>query len=213
MDSAVNLLPPDLQKRAIRFQVVTRWCPVLLVCAIAVSVRGHQRWAECDQLSEHVRADAAEMQEATALLQNVQRTDTRVNVLKTQLDRLQQLQPSPDPMALMLAISRATELTQSRLILSSLHVANNTTVIEPLPMAAESNRPATSDSPESEELVTRLDLTGRALNDLAVARFVTGLRDNSLFDSVRLVSSLPTRSDSPLQREFIVECVRTEQLR
>lgn len=214
----LNLLPEDQQRRAIRFQVIVRWCPVLLGITLAVTLLTWHLWMRFDDLADQVRVDRPVAAEVGRALEQVRRADIRMESLEHQLHELQQLRPSPDPMALMAAVSRAAELADDRLVLSSLSVTNatQTRIAADAAPAARAAGGATAgqadDVPESDELLTRLELNGSAVSDLAVARFVSGLRDGTVFDEVRLVSSLPTRSESPLQREFIVHCTRTEAL-
>ena len=54
--------------------------------------------------------------------------------------------------------------------------------------------------------LAQLTLKGIAVDDLAVARFIVGLRDSGIFDSVELKSSIRTQVENISAREYSVEC-------
>lgn len=105
------------------------------------------------------------------------------------------------PLTLVGIVSHSAASTQARLQVQRFTMQRQEITA---PTSGETTK---NDTQEPETIVqTTLELSGIALDDMAVARFITALRETGVFVQVELKSSLSTQiADNPA-KEYLVRC-------
>ena len=202
MSDHLNLLPTSaLRYNRIWYRVrqYTAVWILVIIAGIAVSIGescrvwvAYVRMLDLEHSAEPVREtqqQLAEMQRKLSVLQS------RESLL-AMLDRMEQ------PVQILGIISRSTtperaEVQVSEMILTPHQVPE---VID----SYDTRGQKTTTTKNLQKV--RLKLEGLGIDDLAVARFVAGLRESSVFETVALKSSTRIESLPGERRRFSVEC-------
>ena len=212
MSTSLNLLPAEIRQHAVRRAAIRRWLAVAVLVLLISICGAAYRTAEYNRMAKLEAAGRESADTIRALIARLSEVDGRVSTLKAELQQLQHLQPTPDPLRWIRSIDQAAAECENQLIVSSLQV-NNAKDGSTAENKAGDNKTLGKEeqmAAASEWCRTTVELIGRASNDLMSARFINGLRESGAFDSVRLISTKPTSNDKRFHREFVVECVRRE---
>lgn len=211
MNVSINLLPDDLRRRSIRTRIIRSWTPVLLAFAAGIAGFTHYEWKQCSVVRAAAEQLQPEVQLAEQSILSLSESEQRTQALKTEIARMNALKRAEDPLKLLNVISQSAtaigdQLTVSRLDLFSME-ENPETPDSTIPTTATTSLPV----PTTKLFKTVMHVNGRAVSDISVARFMNSLRVSGGFHNVTLKSSQPSGVSGPLQREFVVECIREEQ--
>ncbi len=203
-----NLLPLDFRRRLLVKTRLFQWAVVWGLSLVAVV----GLWA----------AKSVDLQSQTRQLQMLERQcgplrkinaeNKRVRMRLAELTQRQAVLAEFDtaqyPLLLVGIVSQGTHRSHSRVQIRDFSLAPVAQVsVKSTPAANQVKK--INDKKQEEENVPaqmRLTLKGIALDDLAVAQFIVGLRDTGVFDAVELKSSLVAQLAGGPAREYLVEC-------
>lgn len=210
MSDHLNLLPMSVRRRnrlwlrLRQWSVV--WIAVTVLCVVGTLV-------QTSRIATH-RYSLAKLEEAGQPLretqQQLEQNQQRLKILRSRESLLAMLDRMEQPVQLLGIIGRSVggerpEVQVYDLILSPTQIVE---VIKPSNNAA----PAAGTGnvmPTTTKMLDRvhLKIDGFGIDDLAVARFVAGLREAGVFESVALKSSIHAAAMPVECRQFSVECV------
>ena len=203
MKPFINLLTPSYRRRQAVRRALKRWTPVWLVC-LAVTAAAYglaaQRSLSLQQqlLAAERRAAPLErlQQEQAGLQDSLKATVAKGSVLG-------QVQDERPPLGLLGAVSQSARRCQGRLVVR--HLA-----FERKDRSAEAGKSppgnAQKAGPEKQGPWGCVTIGGVALDNLAVATFVVGIRDSGLFRNVELKSSLRALDGKREVCCYVLEC-------
>ena len=205
MNRHANLLPAAFRRRLLLRTRFRQWAPVWVLALLAA---GGLWWAGQHSLSAQ-REQLRQLETQAAPLHALARRNTQ---LRQQLGQfaarrsmLAELEPAISPLRAIGLVSGTTRRGASRVQVRKFSLSSVST---PAVAAAGGNptpaRNLHSDSAARQAI--RLQLTGIATDDLAVADFVSGLRDRGPFASVELRSSAVTQLPTIEARAYVIEC-------
>ena len=195
--SSLNLLPDSVTNRRAALRHFLAWAVVWGVsgiCAFSLSTAEQRRLADLESRSGRLEALAAPVKRTRAQLVGLQERIQDIEERESWLvdsDSQQTLQ-------LIGIISAAAAQVQGRVSVDTLHLAGFDREIPP---------PENSTDEPTIEHRMKLELNGLAVDDLAVASFVAGLRDTGVFESVELHSSISEVVEQHPSRRYDVSCV------
>jgi hypothetical protein len=205
MKTSVNLLPLNYRRRQVVRRSLARWLLVWLVCLgvslVACGLAQH-RSQSLEQAVGAAERNAAPLnrlvQEQTTMQAALREFDTKRTVLgEVQSDR--------PVLTLIGLVSQSAQRCQGGLAVHQLSFERKDrqpTDIEKSPLSAESPKPA----PEPDELWGCMIVRGDAVDNVAVATFVVGLRDSGVFRRVELKSCIRSLAAGRESRNYLVEC-------
>lgn len=197
----MNLLPVSLQKKLLVRRRLKQWGVVWGLCA-AVALTVAFIWS--DRHSDS-KATLAELNERVAPLRELDVENDqmlqKINDILARQSLLGDLDSAERPLTLVGIVSHSAASTQARLQVQRFTMQRQEITA---PTSGETTK---NDTQEPETIVqTTLELSGIALDDMAVARFITALRETGVFVQVELKSSLSTQiADNPA-KEYLVRC-------
>ncbi|MGH7128194.1 MAG: PilN domain-containing protein [Planctomycetaceae bacterium] len=201
MPTHLNLLPQSFRRRLLMRTRLGQWAVVWLMATAAVLALAvsefhalrieRRRLAAAERRAEPVRkllAENTRLQRQVAALANRQSLITR-------------LERETDPLQLVGVISQSTDHADGRIQVRRLSLET----VPPPPAVSQSKEPPsrTAAAPTPAPPPHRVRLSGRALDDFAVARFVGALERAEFFETVELKSSATAETNL---REYVVEC-------
>lgn len=207
MNDHLNLLPPSVRRRN-RFWLRLRqwtlvWMTTATICVVGTLVQVSRVAAEryrLSKLEETVRPVRAKQQELDQNLQRLKILRSRESLL-AMLDRMEQ------PVQLLGIVGRSVGGERPEVQVYELVVAP-TQIVQTIKASEQTEAKPGAPSPTT-RMVERaqLKIDGFGIDDLAVARFVAGLREAGVFESVALRSSIHIATLPGDCRQFTVECV------
>lgn len=206
----MNLLPCNIRMRLALQPRIRSWC--LAACAAAVAGCG---WFFCEL--EHLnrdRAALAALENRALPLQQLARDRDRIQRKLAEISSresvLAHLDADRTPLAYVALVSRAAEATGGRLRVGKMHVqtAPMETALPPAPTSGPAAPKARPQQAPAARTQTEILLQGAAVDDLAVAAFVHGLRDSGAFQNVELNSSREAAVLQGVVRLYEVKCIR-----
>ncbi len=211
MNDHLNLLPLAAQQRNLFWLRVRQWS-VIWVVVLALSLIGTV--AQTSRIaSQHYRLSALEesVRPLRETQQELDQMTQRLNTLRSRESMLAMLERMEQPVQLLGIIGRSIggdrpEVQVYDLVVSPTQIVQ--TVTENKPASNPAAGP-TGSAPTTTRNVDRVQLRIDALgvDDLAVARFVAGLREAGVFETVALKSSIRAEKHPGECRQFSVECV------
>lgn len=195
--SSLNLLPDSVTNRRVALRHFIVWAVVWTVTGIGVfslSTEEHRRLADLE--SRSVRLEV--------LTAPVKLTRTQLVGLQVRIQDIEERESwlvdsdSQQTLQLIGIISGAAAQVQGRVSVDTLNLAE---FDREIPVSGNS-----TDEPTIEHRM-KLNLNGLAVDDLAVASFVAGLRDTGVFESVELHSSISEIVEQHSSRRYDVSCV------
>lgn len=191
--------------RARQWSVV--WLGVATLCLATTLFQASRLAAERYRVSQ-LEESLKPLRSTQAQLGNMQR---QLVLLRSRESMLAMLERMEQPVQLLGIVGRSVggttpEVQVYELLISPTTVVQND-VAPPASTQPQTPPPATEQS--SSRMVDRVQLKidGLGIDDLAVARFVAGLREAGVFDTVALKSSVHLASRPGECRQFSVECV------
>ncbi len=214
MNPSLNFLPLST-RREYRFWLRLRqwsavWIVVIVLCLMGAAVQSSLVIEQRHQLS----VLQAKVQPLLTLQQEFDQNRQRLALLESRESLLVMLERIEQPVQLLGIIGRSIGDEVPEVQVYELEVTP-TQVVEVVkaatggPPATPSAATATNSPVPTTRTVDRvqLRLAGLGVDDLAVARFVAGLREAGVFESVALKSSVHAAALSGECRQFTVECV------
>lgn len=212
MNVSINLLPDHLRRRSIRTQVIRIWVLILAGVSIAIAFMSHLRWTQCNDLQNLCETTRPTAEIALRQFDEVNGTEQRIAVLRSELDSHEKLHASQNPLSLLQIVSPVAAGCGDQLRISGMDILNSTgTAVRQEATVTTSLTPETEITKQPTRR-TFLQLRGIAVSEFAVTRFMNKLRQSGGFPSVQLKSSQVSSDSSEMKREFIVECIREELL-
>lgn len=213
MKPYLNLLPWKLRCRMLLRQRIRQWAMVWSALAVCSVLMYAQSWTGLTTAQEELevwqrRAVAVQsVQEQNAKLQR------KIAALQERLVKYGHLNSEQIGFQLLATISQSSGAVDGKIQVQKL--AFRQFQVPEAPPAAAPGTPAAPVSapvpgapvkPPKMRDVRTLSLTGVAANNLAVAQFVSSLRDSGAFQSVDLKSSLGSKAAVGRMRNYQVEC-------
>lgn len=207
MNDHLNLLPLSVRRRNrlwLRLRQWTIvWMTVATICVVFTLMQVSRVAAEryrLSKLEETARPLRATQQELDQNLQRLKILRSRESLL-AMLDRMEQ------PVQLLGIVGRSVGGERPEVQVYELLVAPTQIVQAIKPSEQKSATPGTP-APTTRMIErAQLKIDGFGIDDLAVARFVAGLREAGVFESVALRSSIHIATLPGDCRQFTVECV------
>ena len=203
MSEIPDLLPESVRKRRSFAAGMRVWVIVWFVTALSTGYACAVRSQELQDL----QASAEAMAIAASPLKDLQ-SETRklARDVREIRERESWLVESDSQQALQLLgiLSESTGGISGRVSVQSLDLS---TIHVETPKPAEQSAASGKDESKSVSTRMQLDLQGVAVDDLAVASFIAGLRDSGVFESVELKSSAGHILDNHEIRQYDVRCI------
>ncbi|QDU40141.1 hypothetical protein Mal4_44960 [Maioricimonas rarisocia] len=197
----MNLLPLPLQKKLLIRRRLTQWGIVWGVCgvtALVVALVWSNRHSDSKATLAVLTDQVTPVRKLEA--ENEQMLE-QINDIVARQSLLGDLDSAERPLTLVGIVSHSAASTKSRLQVQRFTMHRQ----EITPTDAKATPGNTAKKPET-IVQTTLELSGVALDDLAVARFISALRETGVFVRVELKSSLSTQvADNPA-KEYLVRC-------
>ena len=195
MNESPNLVPLPFRRRLLIRRRMRQWLGVWLLSALAL---GSAAVGEYSYLAR-LRSTLVERQHQCEPLRktehDTQQANQRLAEVRERSAFLTTLQHGDRPAQLLGFIGRFACRPQQLIHLDECDLSTTG-------LAASGQTTATPHSITGRQLL----LKGIAIDDLAVARFVSGLREADLFDDVMLKSSIDAVDDAGAVRRFEVTC-------
>ncbi|MFG0335106.1 MAG: PilN domain-containing protein [Maioricimonas sp. JB049] len=197
----MNLLPLPLQKKLLIRRRLSRWGIVWGLCSV-VALTVAFVWSNRHSGS---KAALAVLNDQVAPIRKLEAENgqmlEQINDIVARQSLLGDLDSAERPLTLVGIVSHSAASTQSRLQVQRFAMHRQ----EITPTETKAAPAEASEKPET-IVQTTLELSGVALDDLAVARFISALRETGIFVQVELKSSLSTQvADNPA-KEYLVRC-------
>jgi hypothetical protein len=207
----MNLLPYKVRLRLATTPRIRAWCLTLCASAVAGSA-----WFFCEfENLNRSRQALARLEDRAHPLQQMVRDRNRIQHKLAETTSRESILSSLDanrtPLAYLAIVGQAAQNGGNRLHVTEMHVetkpeapAGDVAAVSPV---TNGSKPP---GPEQASLDTQTEvlLTGAAIDDLAVAAFVRGLRDSEAFDDVELKSSREATARNGSIRHYEVQCIR-----
>lgn len=209
MSECINLLPAEFQQRDLLRTRIMQWSAAWIVTAILMG--GGALWKLSSGAALRQRAHNLEQQCAPlrGLIRENQQIKDRLAEISGRQSLFAELDRAQRPLQVLGIISHSAQAADKRIHVERLEwlPAPQPAVLKP----ASAHPAATTATPAKPltltEQRTRLVLTGLATDDIAVARFITGLRSVGVFHKVDLQSSSRVSVTGNLVRRYEIDCV------
>ena len=208
MNAHLNLLPLAARRRNLVWMRIRQWS---LVCTVVTALSALGIVAQFSRIaSQHYQLSVLET--STQPLRETQRELDqmlqRLTTLRSRESMLAMLERMEQPVQLLGIIGRSIggdrpEVQVYDMIISPTQIVQ--VIKETEKTAAQKANVATSATRNVDRVQLKID--GLGVDDLAVARFVAGLREAGVFETVALKSSIRALSLPGESRQFSVECV------
>ena len=211
MKTHLNLLPCSFRKRMLIRTRLVQWCVLWAICLVCVSgaccakyltFASHKKlFARLDRKCDSLRVIHSQNK----------RLHKRLTELTGRESLLAELESARHPLCLVGIVSQSARRSEGsvqihRFFLSTVQRApatsTQTNASKTGPRKTQKRPTVKQTSPEH----NRLTLNGVAVDDLAVAKFIAGLRETGIFRSVELKSSSGTQYATNEARKYEVEC-------
>lgn len=203
MTDSPNLLPHSVQNHRYVVVWLKRWSVVWLATAMVTTWFGIARQRHLLDLkltAAHLAAEAAPIRD---LKTQCLALNNEISIIRERESWLTDSE-SHQMLQLLGIISSATAAADGRINVQSLALAQT----EPPPQrSTKPTAPRQKKQPDIPVRRTELSLNGFAVDDLAVASFVAGLREAGVFESVELKSSAGQILNNHETRQYDVLCV------
>jgi Tfp pilus assembly protein PilN len=201
----VNLLPWPLQCRLLVFRRLRLWAYVALALLTSVSI-----WYGWHALALfHTQGDLEAWRRRAAAVESIKSKNEELQrqlaQLQDRLARYGHLESEQIGFQLLATVSHCARTADARVTVKKL-TFNSRLVPEEAQTPSSSTPPEKNAAPQRMREVRTLALAGVAVNNLAVAHFVSALRDAEVFQHVELKSSQGDKLTSSEGRAFLVEC-------
>ena len=195
MTESLNLVPLSFRRRLLFRRRLRQWCGVWLLCAIALGSAAIGEYSHVVRLRNTLMQREQQCKPLHETEQDTERVGQQLAEVRERSAFLTTLQHGDRPAQLLGFIGRFACLPKH-----SIHLVECNLSTTGLAVSTRS-----TSAPQG---ITgrRLLLKGIAVDDLAVARFVSALREAELFDNVRLQSSIDAVEDSDASCRFEVTC-------
>ena len=207
----INLLPANTRLK-IQFRSMLRrfariWCLAGIGAVACGLAQAWQYWHTAQTLA----ALEARCQPLYGLQEQIQKDHQQLKKLEAQRDTLTHLQPPDHFMDLLGVLVQTTRAELGRLHIQrmTLQAAQNAA---PVAGKSSSRTTASAPAPTAGSTTSIVSLNGQADDDAALARFVSTLRETSVFTRVDLKSSSQVSGGTGTARQYQLEC-RYEELR
>ena len=205
MKTHLNLLPYHYRRRQLLRRALGWWSCVWLTCLAGAATAYGLACYHNGRLEQDV---AAAEGNAAPLIRLEQEQGTMKAALDAALAKgtvLGHVQDERPPLSLLGAVSQSARRSGGRLDVQ--HLGFERTERE----QSEGSKPVTAGkqpqpAPEQQERWGLVIIRGNALDNLAVATFVAGLRDSGLFRNVELKSCIRSSSGGQETRSYVLEC-------
>lgn len=206
MSDHLNLLPPVVRRRNLFWLRLRQWG---VVWAVAVSLSVVGTVVQTSRIAaEHYRLSLLEesVRPLRATQLELKQMQQRLTILRSRESMLAMLERMEQPVQLLGIIGRSIggkspEVQVQDLVISPTQVVQ---AVKPTETAGKTD-PAAPTTITVDRVQLKID--GLGIDDLAVARFVAGLREAGVFETVALKSSIHVASLPGECRQFSVECV------
>ena len=208
MNAHLNLLPLAARRRNLVWMRIRQWSLVCTVvaalCAVGIVAQFSRIASQHYQLSV-LEASAQPLRETQRELDQMLQ---RLTTLRSRESMLAMLERMEQPVQLLGIIGRSIggdrpEVQVYDMVISPTQIVQ--VIKETEKTAAQKANVATSATRNVDRVQLKID--GLGVDDLAVARFVAGLREAGVFETVALKSSIRALSLPGESRQFSVECV------
>jgi hypothetical protein len=204
-----NLLPVAFRRRLLIHKRIRQWVPVWLIATTTAVVLAYCGQRSLDSQREQLARLEQQTEPLHALVRENEQLRARLDELAGRQSLLAVLEPKLKPVQLLGLVSHCARQAEARVQLQNVALgpAPATAGIAAPPGSNRTTPSQPSGAPASPRL--RLDLTGIATDDLAIAEFVSALRERGLFRAVELRSSEDARPDGDgglHLREYTIEC-------
>lgn len=199
MNVHLNLLPWHLQCRTLLVQRLRQWSIAWAILVAFSLLLVGERWNKLSEAGGELQAWERRADGILSIELASQKLRDKVARQQERLAKFGHLQNEDLGFQLLATVSQSAALTTGGVQVRRMSFKTNQVA---LPAAAG----AAADAPVKTREARVLALSGKAKSNLAVAQFVSSLRDASVFDSVDLKS---TQDDKELEssfRMFLVEC-------
>ena len=208
MNDHLNLMPWAARRRNLFWLRLRQWSGAWLLTLTLSALVGIAQASRV--ASEHYRLTAIEtsVQPLRAKRQELDQMLVRLKTLRSRESMLAMLERMEQPVQLLGFIGRSIgndrpEVQVYDMVISPTQIVQ---VIKETEKASDSKANVATPVTRSVDRV-QLKIDGLGVDDLAVARFVAGLREAGVFETVALKSSIRLVSLPGESRQFIVECV------
>ncbi len=208
MNEHLNLMPLVARRRNLFWLRLRQWSGVWLVVVTLSAVVGIVQTARV--ASEHYRLTAIEssVQPVRAQRQELDQMLVRLKTLHSRESMLAMLERMEQPVQLLGIIGRSIGGDRPEVQVYDM-VISPTQIVQVVKVTELAKDPKSNVATPATRTVDRaqLKIDGLGVDDLAVARFVAGLREAGVFETVALKSSIRLVSLPGESRQFSVECV------
>lgn len=194
MKTYVNLLPWScrrarlVRRRAVQWSLVWAACACLLGGDWWLKHGNYQDELDAQQYLERRHAPIARLSDEMVQL------GARLRSLHQQEQRLSQFVDQRPALTVVGLVSRSARACQGEI------------QVEHLTLQLAEDQAAPQDAAQAGKVAASLVLKGMGLNNLAVARFVTALRDSAAFERVELKSSVEHTVRDGQAWQYQIEC-------
>jgi hypothetical protein len=205
MKPFINLLTLSYRRRQVVSRSLRRWSLVWLVCSSAAVAAYWHAWHRRECLEQQVIAAerSAAPLERLQQEQSAMRAGLKASVAKGSV--LGQMRNERPALSLLGTVSQSARRCKGRLVVEQLKFERKD---RPQTEDGKSPGPAAprTPAPEKQEPWGCVTIQGNALDNVAVATFVVGLRDSGLFRHVELKSCIRSPSSGREIQCYILEC-------
>jgi Tfp pilus assembly protein PilN len=196
----VNLLPANTQLK-IQFRSMFRGYAVVwglggFCVGLCMLLQFGQLW----QANHDLALLEERCEPVYALRREIAQDQQQLQLLQTQLDTLNRLEPSDHFLDLLGVLVQATRSEEGRLHIQRLNLLSGQ-MVQPAPGAPAAAKPSSS-----QPTTSMLSLSGLADDDATVTKFVATLRSTGVFDQVDLKASSQVGGEEVTTRQYQLEC-------
>lgn len=208
MNDHLNLLPWIARRHNLCWLRLRQWSVVWLVVLLLSAVGGIVQTSRV--ASQHYRLTALEaaVQPLRTTQQELDQMQSRLTTLRSRESMLAMLERMEQPVQLLGILGRSIGVDRPEVQVYDM-VVSPTQIVQVVKETEKSQDPKSNVAAPATRSVDRVQLKidGLGVDDLAVARFVAGLREAGVFETVALKSSIRALSLPGESRQFSVECV------
>lgn len=208
----MNLLPYAYRRKLVVRKLLMGWIIVWTGCGLAGGAVCLLTWTELRSAQSELAGVEEQAEPLREVVAENRRFKQQIEEIWGRESVLGELGGSSQPVSLLAIISRSARAADERLQIQRLNVAHVVPAAEsgkPAAPAKPGTKPAPPVKPsEPPRKVLELTLTGVACDDVAVTRFVSALREQGVFESVELRSSIGIHWAHGEGRQYDVVCRR-----
>jgi hypothetical protein len=205
MKPFVNLLPLGYRRRQLVHRLLVKWSLVWITCIVVGVAACGLAWRR----SQLLQRDEVAAERSAAPLERLVEEQATMQASLKELEAkgtvLGQVQSERPLLSLLGVVSQSARRCEGRLVVQHLGFER-----KPKKQTEGSESPQSSGPqkplPEKDELWGRVTIRGEAMDNVAVATFVVGLRDSGLFRRVELKSCVRSPAGGRGIRSYDLEC-------